>query len=210
MPERMEQDHVVAAPVRRVSAAGRRPEARPGPVQSIRPTVHAMPSAGLPAGAVNPTGLDPRPPPRRRGPRQGRRGAEGNGAERRPQGLALTGWRRAVGWSRCPVGPHAARGRDEQRCRGRHNAVTLVTSTTHSFSMVARDGDSERPVPPAHHALAHRRGIHRPAAHRAAHQQATADITLIHGATVARPVGEQHVVDPISEGVKGGARMQSE
>jgi hypothetical protein len=27
----------------------------------------AMPSAGLPAGAVNPTGLDPRLPPRRRG-----------------------------------------------------------------------------------------------------------------------------------------------
>jgi hypothetical protein len=36
----------------------------------------AMPSAGLPAGAVNPTGLDPRTPPRRRGPRQGCRGAE--------------------------------------------------------------------------------------------------------------------------------------
>jgi len=89
------------------------------PVQSSRPRVYAMPSAGLPAGAVNPTGLDPRSPPRRRGPRQGRRGAEGNGAERRPEGLALTGWRRAVGWSKCPVGPHARRGRDEQRCRGR-------------------------------------------------------------------------------------------
>ena len=68
-----------------------------------------MPSAGLPAGAVNPTGLDPRTPPRRRGPRQGRRGAEGNGAERRPQGSALTGWRRAVGWSRCLVGDRTPR-----------------------------------------------------------------------------------------------------
>jgi hypothetical protein len=68
-----------AAPVRRVSAAGRRPEARAGHVP-VQPSIHqladAMPSAGLPVGAVNPTGLDPRVPPRRRGPRQGCRGAE--------------------------------------------------------------------------------------------------------------------------------------
>ena len=50
-----------------------------------------MPSAGLPAGAVNPTGLDPRTPPRRRGPRQGWRGTESNGVERHPIGLGLDG-----------------------------------------------------------------------------------------------------------------------
>jgi hypothetical protein len=52
-----------------------------------------MPSAGLPAGAVNPTGLDPRIPPRRRG--LVKAGAQRSGGTERsgapPAGFSLDG-----------------------------------------------------------------------------------------------------------------------
>ena len=58
--------------------------------------------------------------------------------ERHTECLALTGWRRAVGWSKGPVGPHAAGGRDEQRCRGRHNAVILLFAPRPDHAQHAR------------------------------------------------------------------------
>ena len=44
-----------------------------------------------------------------------RRGPEWSATRR---ALALMGWRRAVGWSRCPVGPHAAGGRTSSDAEG--------------------------------------------------------------------------------------------
>src|SRR5262252_4081182 len=72
--------------------------------------MHAAPSAGLPGGAVNPTGHDPRRPPRRHPVKAepcGRRGAEWRATER-SGAPALTKPRRlSVGWSMPPVGSHA-------------------------------------------------------------------------------------------------------
>ena len=130
-----------AAPVRRVSAAGRRPEARPGPVQSSRPLVHAMPSAGLPAGAVNPTGLDPRSPPRRRGPRQGcrdRSGGQRSGGAA-PAGLGLDGVAsggrvvESARWDRTPR--EDATSSDAE---GGSNAVSLGSATRRVHAQRAR------------------------------------------------------------------------
>ena len=56
-----------------------------------------MPSPGLPVGAVNPAGLASPSPPERGATSRPARQRSGNGAERRPEGLALTGSRRAVG-----------------------------------------------------------------------------------------------------------------
>ena len=127
------------APVRRVSAAGRRPEARL--VQSSSSSIHSSLRCRVQASRLvrsTPPGSTPghRPDAGVHVKAGAQRNA--NGAERRPQGAALTGWRRAVGWSRCPVGPHAARGRDEQRCRGRHNAVTLECALRPDHAQRAR------------------------------------------------------------------------
>jgi len=95
--------------------------------QSGRPRVHAMPSAGLPAGAVNPSGLDPRPPPRRRGPRQGRRAAECEWSGAPPAGFSLDGVASGGRVVEMPGGDRTPRrGCDKQRCRGRHNAVICL------------------------------------------------------------------------------------
>ena len=125
-----------AAPVRRSSAAGRRPEARLLQSSPYRPRVSCDAECRPPGWCGQPHRARPpstaqTPGSTSRLPRPERRATERSA---RPQGLALTGWRRAVGWSRCPVGPHAARGRAEQRCRGRHNAVILgfVTRRIHA------------------------------------------------------------------------------
>jgi hypothetical protein len=74
---------------------------RRGWIQSfIHAGMQAMPRPGLLGGVAIPTGLDHRQPPSRRGHAKPYRRRSLHCA---PLAPTLTGWRRAVGWSKCLV-----------------------------------------------------------------------------------------------------------